>query len=297
VSTSPDEGRGAGQDFTRAWAVLAHVVTPTTFVAAIMMYFGAVRANTMYGQLGVDQSMLGLSFQDYVLRSVTLTIEPLILLLVLAMIAPLVHGWVVRSASRHRTAVQRAIVVLAVLGVASVVAGLAAMNGRLSLPSYAVPFCLGLGVFVLVYGLSLYQRVSTRSVVSPAEQALQRTLCVVLLLILLLWTVSELAQRQGMEAAHEYRSDPGALPSTVIYAPRRLHLEGLGIAETPLPDPGALYRYRYTGLHLLLHSNQRYFLLPACWATDPWARAIALPADASLRLEFSVLKWPPECPA
>ncbi|MGW3349709.1 hypothetical protein ACWDA3_40980 [Nonomuraea rubra] len=157
--------------------------------------------------------------------------------------------------------------------------------------------CLGLGVFVLVYGLSLYQRVSERHVVSSADQVLQRTLCVVLLLILLLWTVSELAQQEGMKTAHQYRSDPGALPSTVVYAARRLHLEGLGIKETPLPDPGAMYRYRYSGLHLLLHSNERYFLLPACWAGDPWARAIALPADASLRLEFPMLKLPPECPA
>ncbi|GAA2212509.1 hypothetical protein GCM10009850_079710 [Nonomuraea monospora] len=297
MSAPSDEGGGTGQDLTRAWAVLAHVVTPTTFIAAILMYFGAVRANTMYGQLGLDHSLLGLSFQDYVLRSVTLTVEPLIVLLVLALIAPLAHRWVIRCADRHCTAVKRVIAVLAVLGLAGVVVGLAAMNGRLRLPSYAVPISLGLGVFVLVYGLSLYQRVSERRVVSTGDQVLQRVLCVVLLLVLLLWTVSELAQQAGMKAAAAYRSDPGALPSTVVYSARRLHLESPGIEETALPDPGAMYRYRYRGLHLLLHSNQRYFLLPACWASDPWARAIVLPADASLRLEFPMLKLPPECPA
>ncbi|MFG1694057.1 hypothetical protein [Nonomuraea sp. NPDC049309] len=110
------------------------------------------------------------------------------------------------------------------------------------------------------------------------------------------WSVTEYAQQRGREAADRYWADPGRLPSTVVYAVRRLFLEGPGITGTVLADPNAMYRHRCTGLRLLIHSNQRYFLLPACFATSPWARAIALPADASLRLELHMLKIPPECP-
>ncbi|NRQ32461.1 hypothetical protein HII36_11510 [Nonomuraea sp. NN258] len=297
MSTSADDGGEPGQDFARVWAILAHIVTPTTFVAAIMMYFGAVRANTMYGRLGVDPSLLGLTLQDYVLRSVTLTIEPLILILALALLAPPLHVRLVRAASRHRTAMKRVVTAMAVLGVACAAVGIASLAGWLRLPVYVMPFCLGLGVFVLVYCASLYQRLNPGRTISPTYRVAQRTGCVALLLILLLWAVTQTAQRRGIDAANRYRLNPGMMPSTVVYAARRLYLEGPGITETTLPDPDAMFRYRYAGLRLLIHSNQRYFLLPACWATNPWARAIALPAGEALRLEFSVLRLPPECPA
>ncbi|MEV5555388.1 hypothetical protein AB0L44_17175 [Nonomuraea wenchangensis] len=291
---TPGAEAPSAPDLTRVWSVLAHVVTPTTFVAAVMTYVGAVRANTMYAGLGIEQSMLGLSLQEYVLRSVAPAIEPLILLLVLALIAPTAHRWLPRSADRHRTVTTRMITVMAVLGTVSVAVGVVAMAGWWRAPFYVVPFYLGIGVFV--YGDSLRRRIRTRPASSSADQLVRRTVCAALLLVLLLWAVTLYAQRRGAEAALQYRVDSAGLPSAVVYAVRRLHLEGPGIKETELPDPAAMYRYRYTGLRLLIHSNQRYFLLPACWASDPWARAIALPADESLRLEFSVRRTRPECP-
>ncbi|GAB2953169.1 hypothetical protein ACFMQL_37565 [Nonomuraea fastidiosa] len=293
MSTS---GGGDGADFTRIWGILTHIVTPTTLVAAIMMYFGAVRANTMYGLLGIDQSMLGLSFQDYVLRSVALAIEPLILVLLVALIAPPLHGWVTRSAERHRTAAMRGIAVATALGLAGVVTGLLGLAGWAALRPFVLPLCLGAGIVILVYSAGLYGRLTMGRATTATRPVVRRAVCGALLLLLLLWSVTEYAQQRGREAADRYWADPGMLPSTVVYAARRLFLEGPGITETVLPDPNAMYRYRYTGLRLLIHSNQRYFLLPACFATSPWARAIALPADASLRLEFHVLKIPPECP-
>lgn len=296
MNTSARNDGEAGQDFTRVWPVLAHIVTPTTLVTAIMMYFGAVRTNAMYGRLGVDSSMLGLPFQEYVLRSVTLTIEPLVLVLVVALIAPPVHVWLTRSVAGHHTATMRMVAIVAVLGVAGAMVGVMGMAGWVGLPPFVMPICLGLGVFVLVYSASLYRRVNPQRTTSPTDQIVQRTVCAVLLLLLLLWSVTEFAEQRGWEAADQYRADPGMLPNTVVYATRRLYLEGPGITETTLPDPNAMFRYRYTGLRLLIHSNRRYFLLPACWTTSPWARAIALPADDSLRLEFFLINVLPECP-
>ncbi|MFB9474060.1 hypothetical protein ACFFR3_31575 [Nonomuraea salmonea] len=287
---------GDGGEVARLWGIVTHIVTPTTLVAAIMMYFGAVRANTMYAQFGVDQSMLGLSFQDYVLRSVTLAVEPLVLVLVVVLIAPPVHAWLTRAAGRHRTAAMWGLAVAAAVGAAGTVTGLLGLAGWAVLPRYFLPLCLGAGIIILVYAESLYGRLNGHT--TPATRGVvRRAACGALLLLLLLWSVTEYAQRKGWEAAVAYRADTGMLPSTVVYAARRLFLEGPGITETTLPDQNAMFRYRYTGLRLLIHSNQRYFLLPACWATSPWARAIALPADGSLRLEFHVLKMaPPECP-
>ncbi|MFI7689787.1 hypothetical protein ACIBQ6_11985 [Nonomuraea sp. NPDC049655] len=292
----PDDDGGTGQDVSRLWRILAHVVTPTTFIAAIMVYFGAVRTNTMYARLGVDQSMLGLSLQDYALRSVTLAAEPLILVLVTALVAPPAHAWLTRSAERHRAFARWAVRIMAVLGAAGAAVGIASLAGWRPLPPYAMPLCLGLGVFLLVYGSSLRQRLDARLTPSATDRLVRRTLCTALLLFLLLWGITLFAQSRGEREADRTLADMRRLPNTVVYAARRLNLQGPGITETALPDPGAMYRFRYAGLRLLINSNQRYFLLPACWMSDLSARAIALPADDSLRLEFGVFRMPPDCP-
>jgi hypothetical protein len=240
--------------------------------------------------------MLGLSLQDYALRSVTLAAEPLILVLVAALVAPPVHTWLTWSAERHRSIAKWAIRAMAVLGIAGTAVGIASRAGWKPLPSYAMPLYLGLGIFLLVYGSSLRQRLDSRITPSTTDQVVRRTLCIALLLFLLLWGITLFAQSRGEREANKRLADMSRLPSTVVYAPRCLNLEGPGIRETALPDPQAMYRYRYTGLRLLINSNQRYFLLPACLMTDPSARAIALPADDSLRLEFGVFKMAPDCP-
>ncbi|MEV4110200.1 hypothetical protein [Nonomuraea sp. NPDC049695] len=292
-----DDGGEPGQDLARVWGILAHIVAPTTLVVAIMMYFGAVYTNNMYGRLGVDSSMLGLSVQDYVLRSVPVAIEPLVVVLLAALIVPSAHACLIRSCTRHRTATTWSLAAAAVLGAVAVGAGILSIAGRMTqLPPIFMPICLGLGIFVVAYSWSLYTRFNPRQTISPAGRMVQRTVCVALLLVLLLWAVTDYARQRGQERAYQYWAHSAMLPSTVVYAPRRLYLEGPGITETTLPDPNAMFRYRYTGLRLLIDSNRRYFLLPACWATSPEARAIALPADDSLRLEFFMISQAPDCP-
>jgi hypothetical protein len=297
---SDRDGGAGGQDVTRVLGNLTHILAPTSFVVAIMMYFGAVRTNTMYGRLGIDQSMLGLSYQDYVLRSAAPIIESLVLVLVaalvMALIAPPVHMRLIQSVAGHRTAAIRTLAVVSVFGVAGAAVGVLGMASWVNLPRFVMQVCLGLGALVLVYSASLYRRVDPRRTASATDQTIRRGVCMALLLILLLWSVAAFAQQQGQELANQYRANPRTLPSTVVYAARRLFLEGPGITETTLPDPKAMFRYRYTGLRLLIHSNRRYFLLPDCWATSLSTRVIALPATDLLRLEFLVLQVPPACP-
>ncbi|MBO3750669.1 hypothetical protein J5X84_31720 [Streptosporangiaceae bacterium NEAU-GS5] len=291
----------AGQDFNRMWGILTHIVAPTTFVAAIMVYFGEVSTNKMYASLGVDQSMLGLSYQEYALRSVPSAIEPLVLVLVvilaMALTAPSAHLWLTRFLTGRRTATLWTVAVVAAFGVAGVVVGMIGMSGQMRLTHFVTQICLGLGAVVLVYSAALYNRVNPRRPASSTDQVLGRTICIALILILLLWSVAAFARQRGVEEAKKYWTSQKGLPSTVVYAARRLYLEGPGITETTLPDPNAMFPYRYTGLRLLTHSNERYFLLPDCWSTSPGARVIALPANDSLRLEFSVIKIQPACPS
>ncbi|MEV0389072.1 hypothetical protein [Nonomuraea sp. NPDC050643] len=295
MSTSAGDDGEAGQSFARAWGVLAHIVAPTTFIVAIMMYFGAVYTNNVYAKLGVDQSLLGLSVQDYVVRSVPVAVEPLVFILSVVLLVFLAHVWVIRYMPGRHAVATWTIAALIMFGGVATATGIMAMADQAKLPDGLLPICLILGVCALAYSAYLHVMVIPRRALSPTYQLIWRTVFVMLVLALLFWSIAVFAERRGQEDGIEHWGNPGGLPSTVIYAPRRLHLEGPGIVETPLPGPDAMFRYRYTGLRLLIHSNRRYFLLPACWATSPEARAIALPADESLRLEFFMINQEPAC--
>ncbi|MEU4545468.1 hypothetical protein [Nonomuraea dietziae] len=297
-----DNSADVGQDVAGLWSLLAHVVTPTTIIAAILVYFGSVRTHTMFSSLGVDQSLLGLSIQDYALRSVASTLEPLAMVLLALLIALPAHALLIRHMAAHQTVIRRLVVALGVLGFAAVLVGVLRTVGWVELRVRApvAPISVALGVVALGYSASLHAMLKPRPAGHTAEPATvragRRAVFVALLALLLLWSVAGYAQLRGAAAAEELRSHPARLPGVVIYAPQRLYLEGPGITESRLPDAAAKFHYRYAGLRLLIRSNQRYFLLPDCWATTPQARAIALPDDPSIRLEFFRVTTHPACP-
>ncbi|GAA3473724.1 hypothetical protein [Nonomuraea roseola] len=299
---SRDNSADVGQDVSGLWGLLAHVVTPTTIIAALLVYFGSVRTNITYSSLGVDQSVLGLSIQDYALRSVGSTIEPLAMVLLALLIALPAHALLVRHMAGHQAVIRWLVIELGLFGFAAVLVGVLGMMGWVELKVRApvAPICVALGVLALGYSASLHMMINARPAGHTAEpatvRAVRRAVFVALLALLLLWSVAGYAQLRGAAAVEQLRSDPTRLPGVVIYAPQRLYLEGLGITESPLPDADAKFHYRYAGLRLLIRSNQRYFLLPACWATTPQARAIALPDDPSIRLEFFRVTTHPACP-
>ncbi|MGW0479231.1 hypothetical protein [Nonomuraea sp. NPDC003214] len=297
-----DAGPGVSQDLARLGSVLAHIVTPTTIVAALMVYFGSVRTNTFFSSLGVDQSVLGLSIQDYALRSVASTIEPLAVLLLAVLVALPAHAVLVRRLAARPAAMRRFVIALDVLGFVAVVAGVLGLAGWVEYKVRApvAPACLGLGVLALGYAASLRARGLPRppgyTVEPHGVRVVRRAIFVALLAVLLLWSVAVYAQLRGLRAVEQLRHSPALLPGVVIYTPHRLYLEGPGVTETRLPDETAKFRYRYAGLRLLIRADQRYFLLPSCWATTPQARAIALHDDPSIRLEFFHVTTPPSCP-
>ncbi|WP_049558413.1 hypothetical protein [Nonomuraea sp. SBT364] len=301
MKRSGGDDADVGPDLARLWSVTAHVVTPTTIVAALMVYFGSVRTNTFFSSLGVDQSLLGLSIQDYALRSVASTIEPLAMVLLAVLVALPAHALLVRRMAARPAVMRRFVIVLDVFGFAAVVVGVLGLAGwvELKVRGPVAPISLGLGVLALGYGASLRALAHPRppGYAEPAGvRAVRRAIFVALLALLLLWSVAGYAQLRGLAAVEQLRRGPGLLPGVVIYAPNRLYLEGPGVTESRLPDETAEFHYRYAGLRLLIRANQRYFLLPACWATASQSRAIALHDDPSIRLEFFHVTTPPACP-
>ena len=90
-------------------------------------------------------------------------------------------------------------------------------------------------------------------------------LAIVIAAVCALWAASVYAQNLGNEAAENLVSNLPTRTRVVIYSTQRLALSGPGVSVQPLP-PGLPYRYRYTGLRLLLMQSGTYYLLPQGWS-------------------------------
>ncbi|HEY4568335.1 MAG TPA: hypothetical protein VIH10_02685, partial [Kribbella sp.] len=99
----------------------AGIVTPITLLSALLFYFGYVSARSQYEYFGIDVDTIGLSTQDYVMRSPQPLLVPLLVITLLSVAALLLHNAIHPTATAVRRAAGVAIVVLSI-GVAALLA-------------------------------------------------------------------------------------------------------------------------------------------------------------------------------
>ncbi|HEU4900761.1 MAG TPA: hypothetical protein VFX88_24810 [Actinomycetota bacterium] len=92
VDPGPDPGR-----LRNLLETATLVLAPTTVITALLFYFGWAQTNALFGRLGIDQSALGFTVQDYLLRSVNSTFRPLSVVLLAATAGLSVHIAVTRA--------------------------------------------------------------------------------------------------------------------------------------------------------------------------------------------------------
>ncbi|GAA3148213.1 hypothetical protein GCM10010466_43990 [Planomonospora alba] len=305
-----EAGRGAERavsDATRLWRVLTNIVAPTTLVTGLMVYFGWAQSAIVYRAFGIDQSVLALSPQDYMFRSVSATMEPLAWLLFAVVVLVPLHVLLIRLLLRHRGPARWIVAGVAAAGFVLCLVAIVGSTGVIRSALPVVPMSLGLGVMLLGYAVHLRTVLVHRRFwpmgESPALRLVGRVSFAGLLILTLLWSTAVYTQLRGADIARDLLADVRRMPWAVVYSPERLHIEGPGVVERDLGGGAAggkaRYRYRYDGLRLLLRANGRYFLLPVCWTVGGVSRVVALPEEASLRLEFFRIPrgWRPRCPA
>src|ERR1051326_9200467 len=74
------EQPGTPSSWERWYKVATSFVAPATFVTALLFYFGYVSSRSQYAYFGVDVDTIGLSTQDYVMRSPQPLLVPLLVL-------------------------------------------------------------------------------------------------------------------------------------------------------------------------------------------------------------------------
>jgi hypothetical protein len=289
----PDPGHDGGR-LRSVLETATLVLAPTTVITALLFYFGWAQTNALFGRLGIDQSALGFTVQDYMLRSVNSTFRPLSVVLLAAVAGLSAHIGLTRAmATPGRDGLAgRLWPVPMVVGGLLLLAGLSGLWGlvryRVDFP--VVPLSLGAGLGLLAYGAFLRGQAPERRAATAAVPrtllAARRTVVAIFVLVMLFWSVAVYAQARGVREAARVAATISRRPDVTVYSARRLHLTGPTIRETELRGPDTAYRFRYTGLKLVVRSGGKWFLLPASWTPGNGGAALLLPDTDELRVEF-----------
>ncbi|GAA3085735.1 hypothetical protein JOF29_007617 [Kribbella aluminosa] len=263
----------------------AGIVAPVTLLSALLFYFGYVSARSQYEYFGIDVDTIGLSTQDYVMRSPQPLLVPLLVITLLAVAGLLLHNAIHPATVAVRRAARIAVLVL-VLGVL----GLLAYPLIGGIPYYAliVPGVIGLSAATLAYLTYLRRRADP----TAGSQRILVALLAVATTTCAFWATATTAQYSGRGLAKSDARHLNRFPVVILDTKERLALRSPDIEETALtPSAGQTFRYRYRGLRLLVVGKDRLFLVPHVWTASN--TTVVVPLDDSIRVQFQFENDPP----
>ena len=261
---------------------------PATVVTALVFYFGWARAKAQAEWMGLHVNLFGYTTRDFALLSISALYLPLLLLIALAMLWVWLDRLLRRridrgAAGRWATALPRA----ALLGAGALIGLMVVLlfAERVYSPLYA-PYLVTAGVLVAAWAVRIRRcAAAVEGPRRPAEQqAVEATLLLVLVALLLFWGTSNFAEARGRGLAEDLEVNLPWLPRAQVYSQEPLGLDVPGVTTRELGTAGAPL-YRYDGLRLLTVSGERYFFLHEGWSVEE-GTVVVLPDDASLRVQY-----------
>ncbi|HWC68766.1 MAG TPA: hypothetical protein VG478_11910 [Acidimicrobiales bacterium] len=260
----------------------AKVLVPSTLLASLFFYFGLRYTHDHYLQYGLDDAGLGFSNTDYIVRSLNVTIQPARLVAFAAIIGVAFHVGVcvvLRALAHRRQDADRRFA--RILGAALVVLGVAGIlvfwsPGRLGTRPVTSTAWWLVSVLVVIYGAYLGwiryrpEDRASRYVSDALHEREGKVLAAVLLgmaVVLVAYGAFEFtrayARERALQQALRNERTPWAFPLVRVYSRVDLALEDLGVAEERLQGGEDEYVFRYVGLRLFLHDNDRLVLWPS----------------------------------
>jgi len=271
----------------------ASIVAPATALSAVLFYFGYVSSRAQYEYFGIDVDTIGLGTQDYIMRSPQPLLVPLLVLATLgiAVLALLsaTRTWVAESAEPAGFLVRGCTIAGLILFGAGLV--LLVTYSRLrdwQLYALVTPLLIGLGAALLAYAghvRKLLGGITRSGQPSLLLRHSSDVLVFVVIAISVFWITATVAQWSGRGLALRQARELDQLPSVILDTRERLFLRSPGIDESVLAEaPGQTFRYRYRNLRLLIHGNDRMFLVPYRWSASN--STLVVDMDASVRVQF-----------
>lgn len=265
-------------------AVLANVAVLT----ALLVYFGWKRSEVQSRLLGIDESILGMSTRDYLLRSVRPVLLLLIVIALVGLFWLLMDRWLVGRLLLRGQSDPVLRWSLRLLPTGLIIFPLAAWLAGYRWPATAFigfPLCWVAGLLLVLYAFHLRQMLPGALVLPASRETLLRGFTAIIVSVGLFWTATNYAIVEGTELADSFLAEVTLLPSVVVYSPARLHIQAPGAKEERLPTEQSMYKYKYVGLRLLEHTGGHYFLISEQWSPR-YGVVVMLADDDPVRLEF-----------
>ena len=290
--TTPDSAAREAAALPQLFKLAGSIVAPTTLLTALLFYFGRLHSYWYFRHFGLNFTVLDMSTQDYIIRSVDGLFVPMIVVLLVGLGA-LTGLWALHVTLVRRD--NRSLTRWVVLGVASAGFVLLAISIVALFRPTAFAATLGLPGLFLASGVLLlsYAGRLLRTTATPAPIARPAWLPVaewgaafLLVSIGLFWAVANYSASVGTGRALQTEAMLTYEPTVVLFSAQSLSLKGPGVTEVACANPDAAYHFRYEGLKLVLRSGDQYVFLPAAWSPAD-GTAIVIPRSASVRLEFS----------
>ena len=105
----------------------------------------------------------------------------------------------------------------------------------------------------------------------------------------LFYAVNSFAAAYGAGRGYDDAVGLPERPEVILDTKERLVDVPPGVTERDLPaDKDAAFRYRYSGLRLLLESGERLFLVPGNWTVQ--SKTLVVPYDSDIRIQLIPLQ-------
>ena len=125
---------------------------------------------------------------------------------------------------------------------------------------------------------------------SPTTRAMVVLLALVVVAAIF-WATATLAEWSGTGRAKALARELDVLPAVVIDTEEQLFPGDRSVVQSSLPGGDErTYRFRYRGLRLLAHGNDRLFLVPEQWSAS--GSTYVVPME-SVRVRFRFVNDPP----
>jgi hypothetical protein len=283
-----ETGGDGRSSWSRALGVVSAIGPPVTVATALLFYFGWARADAQAAFMGLNVSLFGYGVQDYLLISINALFLPLVCILA-ASIAWLALDRVLRrriEQDRRRAIILRAAGIAGL--VSALVVGVSLLLAILEPARTALftPYLMAVGVLVATWCIHLRRlgRDGKVPALSTEQRAVETTLILSIVTLLLFWGTADYAQALGRRLAVDYTQGVQFMPRAEVYSAKPLGIGSAAVREVSVGTADAAL-YRYDGLRLLVLSGGRYFFLHDGW-TPQTGTVIVLPDDNSVRIEF-----------
>jgi hypothetical protein len=268
------------------------VIGQLSALTALAFYFGWAHEAEFLGYFGLSTSAVNLSTTDYLLNGVSVAYWPLMLLGVLVVLAQAAHPRIRARVTAWPRPERRLWLGGAVL--VGVTLLMVALVGLLQVwifprPVPMIPLLITSGVTLITYSAVL------ASLVQPSGSTLPDKAQFVALAGLIaggtFWIWASYASQSGRSDAEGTAAQLVYRTDVTVFSADRLLLAGPGIHVDSVGDEQSKYHFRYTGLRMLVRSDNRYFLLPKNWRRGADAVVVLSESD-DVRLQFVAPPYP-----